>query len=248
MGWLGRWRTCTYIVELLWHRDAIDLNPQVDTLIKYLVDSLQSYETDYSDALCPTPTEADKSFMGDHLLVQPVTTNEFRMFSTTVFSMLQKATSNSFQVVPHPAMVPGPGDSVNSFAAPRMPTTLVNDQWIHIPNSQRVAPTEPMLNRDADPADSHLTPAEMDKTFSEATNLPLMDINIPDLPRSKGTWEQAIAQWFEIDPRTGVALKDWPEEWYKGSMRRKTGSKRSHRALVAEEYKRYVLSFGTVLH
>ena len=71
----------------------------------------------------------------------------------------------------------------------------------------------------------------------------MMDVNIPDLPRSKGTWEQAIAQWFEIDPKMGIALKDWPEEWYTGPMRSKTGSKRSHRALVAEEYMRYVSNF-----
>ena len=38
-------------------------------------------------------TEADKSFMGDHILIQPVTTNEFQMFSTAIFSMLEKANS-----------------------------------------------------------------------------------------------------------------------------------------------------------
>ena len=231
------------VVELLRHHEATNLNPQVDTLIKYLVDSLQSYETNYSDALCPIPTEADKSFMGDHILVQPVTTNEFRMFSTTIFSMLQSA--NSFG--PHPTMVTPP---INSFTAPGVlpatttcSVTAINDPWFR----QQAAPTELVHNINPDPADNlsaadltHLTPPNtgIDRTFREATNLPRMDINIPDLPRSKGTWEQAIAQWFEIDPTTGIALKDWPEEWYTGPMRRKTGSKRSHRALVAGEYKR----------
>ncbi|KAF8233405.1 hypothetical protein L208DRAFT_1048733, partial [Tricholoma matsutake] len=37
----------------------------VDTLMRYLIDSLQRYETDQSDALCPMQTEADQSFMGD---------------------------------------------------------------------------------------------------------------------------------------------------------------------------------------
>ena len=236
------------VVELLRHHEATNLNPQVDTLIKYLVDSLQSYETDYSDALCPIPTEADKSFMGDHILVQPVTTNEFQMFSTAIFSMLQSA--NSF--VPHPTTLTR-GPPINSFMAPEMlpasaATANVTDPWFH---AQQTAPcpTELVHNVNTNPVDSlsvsadltHLTPdsdTNMDRTFREATNLPRMDINIPDLPRSKGTWEQAIAQWFEIDPTTGIALKDWPEEWYTGPMRRKTGSKRSHRALIAGEYQR----------
>ena len=211
------------------------LIPQVDTLVKYLVDLLQSYETDYSNALCPMPTEADKSFMGDHILVQPVTTNEFRMFSTAIFSMLQKA--NSF--------IPGPGPysttatPTNSFITPARMPTATNDPWFHNPNLnsqlERAAPSPPRLS--TDPAN----PTVMDSILGQTTNLPMMDVNIPDLPCSKGTWERAIAQWFESDPKTGIALKDWPEEWYTGPMRSKTGSKRSHRALVAEEYTRYVL-------
>jgi hypothetical protein len=148
---------------LLWHHNITDLDPQVDTLVNYLVDSLQSYETDYSDALCPMQTEADKSFMGDHLLVQPVTTNKFRMFSTTILSMLQTATLFS-----HPGMVTPP---INSFSAPGMSVqtaTMINDPWLHIPKSQRAAPTNPILN--ADPVNSadltHLTP-NMDSTFSD---------------------------------------------------------------------------------
>jgi hypothetical protein len=214
-------------------------------LIKYLVDSLQSYETDYGDALCPMPTEADKSFMGDHILVQPVTTNEFRMFSTAIFSMLEKANSS----IPHstmPVVTP-----INSFVTPRTrmltPLTTTNDPWFHDHNlnslqaAPTAAPSSPLIR--TDPADMTLDRDMDSTTLSEATNLPMMDVNIPDLPRCKGTWERAIAQWFECDPTTGIALKDWPEEWYTGPMRSKTGSKRSHRALVAEEYTRYVFSF-----
>ena len=137
-------------------------------------------------------TEADKSFMGDHILVQPVTTNEFQMFTSAIFSMLQRA--NSF--IPHPTVTP----PISSCMAPRM--LMANDDpspWsqVHIPNSQQAAPTkvtEPtVLGTDVD----HLVTPDMDSTtsgFSMATNLPMMDVNIPDLPWSKGTWEWAIAQ------------------------------------------------------
>jgi hypothetical protein len=187
------------------------------------------------------PTEADKSFMGDHILVQPVTTNEFRMFSSAIFSMLQTASLNSS--VSHPTTVTPP--LINSFVTPGMPALpAINDPWLQNPNFhwQQSARAEPIV-LSAARADPTPVTDSTTVTVTEAANLPIMDVNIPDLPRSKGTWERAIAQWFEIDPKTGIALKDWPERWYTGPMRSKTGSKRSHRALVAEEYTRYVSSF-----
>lgn len=70
-------------------------NAQVDTLMRYLIDSLQRYETDQSDALCPMQTEADQSFMGDHVLICPVTTDELRLFSSAMLSMVTKAVKPS---------------------------------------------------------------------------------------------------------------------------------------------------------
>ena len=49
---------------------------KVDTMIKYLVDSLQSYKTGHGDVLCPIPTKADKSFMGEHVNLAPPSTEE----------------------------------------------------------------------------------------------------------------------------------------------------------------------------
>ena len=157
------------------------------------------------------------------------------MFSTAIFLMLQKV--NLF--VPHLTMVTLP---INSFITPRTQVTqaVTDDPWFHDPNLNSQQATPSLLILSTDPPDLNLG---MNSTLSRATNLPMMDINISDLPCSKGTWEQAIAQWFESDPKTGIALKDWPEEWYKGPMQSKTGSKRSHRALIAEEYTWYVLIF-----
>ncbi|KAK6987789.1 hypothetical protein R3P38DRAFT_2366098, partial [Favolaschia claudopus] len=38
---------------------------QVDTLMRYLLDSLHSYEIGHGDALYPFRTEPDKSFMAE---------------------------------------------------------------------------------------------------------------------------------------------------------------------------------------
>ncbi|KAJ7898823.1 hypothetical protein B0H14DRAFT_3554223 [Mycena olivaceomarginata] len=64
----GGWATGEHVGKLSDIPTTILIDFQVDTLMKYLVDSLQSYETGHGDALCPVPHEADKSFMGEHLL------------------------------------------------------------------------------------------------------------------------------------------------------------------------------------
>jgi hypothetical protein len=51
--------------------------------VKYLVDSLQTYETGHGDALRPVQTEADRSFCGDHVLTNMVTAAEVREFATS---------------------------------------------------------------------------------------------------------------------------------------------------------------------
>ena len=53
--------------------------PQNDTLMRYLLDELHAYETDYSDALAPTSREATASFAGEAALLRPATTEALRM-------------------------------------------------------------------------------------------------------------------------------------------------------------------------
>jgi hypothetical protein len=59
---------------------------QRDTLIRYLLDELHSYEEDHSDALCPVQREAEGSLLGEHVLVQPVSTQEVRLMHTSISS------------------------------------------------------------------------------------------------------------------------------------------------------------------
>lgn len=73
-------------------------------------------------------------------------------------------------------------------------------------------------------------------TTSTCKSIPLAGVCIPDLPRSRGGWCIALCQWYNIDPKTGCALKDWPDAWFKDLMRVKTAAKRSQRALIAHEY------------
>ena len=95
-------------------------------------------------------------------------------------------------------------------------------------------------------------PARTERTavtvaVSLANTIPLAGVCIPDLPRSRGGWHIALRQWYDINPKTGYALKDWPDAWFKGSMNAKTAAKRSQRALISHEYERLVIDFLTLV-
>ena len=67
---------------------------------------------------------------------------------------------------------------------------------------------------------------------------PIAGVSIPSLGHAPGAWRRAVKQWTEVDPQTGLALKDWPAKWYTGLMRTTTGSLRSQRQVIFEEYER----------
>ncbi|KAF7793056.1 hypothetical protein EIP86_004161 [Pleurotus ostreatoroseus] len=59
---------------------------------------------------------------------------------------------------------------------------------------------------------------------------------MPTLPRGAAAFKALMRQWDEVDPNTGYALKDWPEDWYTGDMRLFNGTKYSDRREVALEF------------
>ncbi|RDB24467.1 hypothetical protein Hypma_008539 [Hypsizygus marmoreus] len=68
----------------------------VDTLMKYLFNSLQSYESSYCDQLCPSGLpDHDQSFMGERRLVQPATTHDLQVFTSRLLSAIQQSHSMS---------------------------------------------------------------------------------------------------------------------------------------------------------
>ena len=70
------------------------------------------------------------------------------------------------------------------------------------------------------------------------SSLPIAGVSIPSLGRAPGAWRRAVKQWTELDPQTGLALRDWPAKWYTGLMRTTTGSLRGQRQVIFEEYER----------
>ncbi|TRM70317.1 hypothetical protein BD626DRAFT_533627 [Schizophyllum amplum] len=65
----------------------------VDTLMKYLLDSLQRAETSHADALNPVFLPMDESYMGEDDLLQVPTKAEFRLFFQTLDEKLAQSFS-----------------------------------------------------------------------------------------------------------------------------------------------------------
>ncbi|KIK32078.1 hypothetical protein CY34DRAFT_760908 [Suillus luteus UH-Slu-Lm8-n1] len=55
-----------------------------DTLVRYLLDELHTYEADYSDALAPISRGANASLAGEYALARPASTEELRMVHESV--------------------------------------------------------------------------------------------------------------------------------------------------------------------
>ncbi|KAJ6499742.1 hypothetical protein C8R47DRAFT_971639 [Mycena vitilis] len=220
---------------------------QVDTLMRYLLDSLQSYESGHGNALYPFCTEPDKSFMGDHNAMQPPTTAEFRALGEQIMSKLSglaAQTPPQLLVAAIAALVQQTSLSPNE-GSPSHPTFFLSPRAPHAPHA--CVPVlggtthVPVLG-----GSTHLRmqsdslPQMPDGSDSSDTVIPIAGAIIPGVGKDSQAWKRAIDQWYLGDPGKGltVALKDWPTHWYTGAMRLKTGTLYSNRKLLAEEYER----------
>ena len=59
---------------------------QRDTLIKYLLDELYTYEDDFSGMLLPLQPEANKTFLGEAAAMGPATTEQLSLFHRSLSS------------------------------------------------------------------------------------------------------------------------------------------------------------------
>jgi hypothetical protein len=207
--------------------------------MKYLVDSLQSYETGHGDALCPIQTEADQSFMGDHLQLKAISIQEFREMKMS----LDRRLINVVETVE---------TSIRSLCKSDDNSTLTLYS-MHpsspCPGPIRTPPETPRIEHPYTSASMSMSAPRTITAASKSTlTISTVTATIPDLRRGPNAWLQAVEQWEIGDPETNMApLKDWPAENYTGAMRLITGTKRSMRKLIACEFIRCSIFFRLVL-
>ncbi|KAG1885796.1 hypothetical protein F4604DRAFT_1573111 [Suillus subluteus] len=217
-------------------------NENRDTLIRYLLDELSTYENDHSDALCPTQNEADGSLLGERQLVKPTCSqdlqlmqqfitadvadlqSDIRILTNTLVSCRNGQPSSTEPLVQRPLCA---GTSL-----PRESPTFVPQQTV--PASAPSRTLNPITN-------------SAGTTNFGSRPLPEKGLDIPNLPvrcadgsyaPKKDSWRYIVRHWTEADPRRGlhVALRDWPAKWLKGKNKAIFGSKYHQRALIALEF------------
>jgi len=87
--------------------------------MKYLLDSLQSFETGHGNVLHPIPLSTDQSFMGEHLAMQPASGEQVQQISECVDRKLDEIMKTiTTTLSSHAQHVPNIPDSSISFTGP----------------------------------------------------------------------------------------------------------------------------------
>jgi len=248
VGWLGCRRTCAS--STCSNERLANFFIQCDTLIKYLVDSLQSFESGHGDALHPIPTDPINFFMGDHTATAPATTEEVRQLSasisrniqalaTTVESAFSKTTNRQDISQPMIGEVQTVGGTNTAGLGYEHPGSNQLAFQVGLPQSNEGWDSQmTTVSHQPHMSDSTSQHSRLGSHRRSASAPPIADVSIPSLSRAPGAWRRALKQWTEVDPHTGLALKDWPAKWYRGLMKDKTASLRSQRQVIFEEYER----------
>ncbi|KAF8207109.1 hypothetical protein K438DRAFT_1917558 [Mycena galopus ATCC 62051] len=215
----------------------------VDTLMRYLLDSLQSYESGHGDALNPFRTEPDKSFMGEHSLLEPPTKAEFRLFGEQLFTKIDSVTRTPNVTPEHlSALLTSFANISTSISTVQSTTSDVatGGTGVRLLADRMAAGSQDGEVMDTLSNSSPSSPAGATPDPTASDVIPIANAIIPNVGRSSTAWKRAIDQWYTADPANGLtkALKDWPTEWHTGKMRTKVGALYSNRKLLAEEYER----------
>lgn len=165
--WWGGWAVGEHVSRTTFkdlvarHSLLALLVTQNDTLIKYLLDELASYENDHRDALCPISRQANTSFNGDHILTPQISAAEMRELICAINRKLEDQNSqteaqlqaalafvtHSLRVALHtsPTSTPPPLAFPNTnqalLAASSMPSSASNSESVFGP-SEPLAPSQ----------------------------------------------------------------------------------------------------------
>ncbi|KAJ7792481.1 hypothetical protein B0H14DRAFT_3563421 [Mycena olivaceomarginata] len=196
----------------------------------YLLDSLQSYESGHGDALYPFCTEPDKSFMGEHNLLQAATKAELNSLGHTILTRLDGMTASNASREYHEYQISQIFASIHS--------RITNTHLFCLLSGRQHLPCPREMTAMSESGSGHGSAAT---DWSDSNIIPVANTIIPKLRKSNMVWKQAIEQWYDGDPVNGLttALKDWPAKWHTGeTMRLKNRTLYSNCKLRAEEYKR----------
>ncbi|KAK7016538.1 hypothetical protein R3P38DRAFT_3321039 [Favolaschia claudopus] len=215
-----------------------------DTLIKYLLDELNTYEDDYSGMLLPTQPDTDKTLLGEASLTAPATAESITMLHQS----LSSDTVYKLSTLPPHAL-----SMLNNSVATVQTQTLSN-----LPVSTTSRPIIPISLPLISSYPHHFAPPQFanpsnsTQSIVSAPNpsygrpLPNHGLIVPDVPvtlpggsksKRSDSWLIIVRHWEEGDPAHGLntPLKDWPKEWLRGANK-PLAMKHTNRRTVATEF------------
>ena len=209
--------------------------------MKYLIDSLQSYEKSYCNMLCPTRLDTEQSFMGEHQLSRHVTLGDMNLMGEALLNAIR---------VHSPHTAPSPEcHHASEHARVTVPRACETTELTMRAEPMRPAHCVSVIRTDPPPSNNDPNKDDVPASSSHVKKhpcskerpapYPIAGALIPNLRRGPQAWRQAVEQWEEGVLSQGVPpLKDWPSGWYTGRMRLIHGAKRGERETIAKEYER----------
>lgn len=186
----------------------------------------------------PVPIGADESFMGEHVLTRPASTQEIREFRASVDRKIDgmvptiaaTVTRTVIEGLTRLHLVPTPPTALP--IVPHMQPNTAASLYVTLGSKDSSS------NHVSAPCLGPIRPTKHGRRHSAPA---VLGASIPRLPPGSAAWEEGIRQWTTPDPSTGLALKDWPSEWYTGAMTKVNGPKYTSRRIIFEEFERCVI-------
>ncbi|KAF9242145.1 hypothetical protein BU15DRAFT_44465 [Melanogaster broomeanus] len=215
-----------------------------DTLIRYLLDELHTYETDYSDALAPVPREVNESLLGEATLVEPMSTEELRDVHTSITTDVRGLRIDLDHVAGARPLMPLTIKIPPRRVQVAAPAVVLASSVPSPLSSSDLAPVSPGMT--SGPARTNGVPGGKTRRIRSSHSTPTPGVLIPHIPVlcSDGTrrpradsWRDIVQHWVTGAPELGLhtPLKDWPRKWTQGENRL-FAVKYHERATIALEF------------
>lgn len=229
-------------------------------MVRYLLDELNTYEEDHSDALCPVQRFADESHAGEAALVAPLSADETRRLFHMQTEANRDAVHKAYLLAA--SYMTRTGSSCSCAVATASPASSLrvvssgNSTWqppeLHTTStnltvSQHAFNTDFARNRRGilvplAPMPGFGLVTSVQNVTSTNTRVAPSDPSrvIPQVPRGSNGWKVVIQDWENADPSRSlvVPLRDWDESWHSGSRdKSKTFGVLYHqRSIIAKEF------------
>ncbi|KAG6871385.1 hypothetical protein C0995_005271, partial [Termitomyces sp. Mi166 len=204
----------------------------VNTLSKYLLNCVQTYEKNYSSQLLVDAPHTKAATVEDIRALGYTLTDALRSAVPNAALVPSSHSFSTFSSAPYffSSMLPVYGGYYSVYHSTTSTSSSNTDWESSVSSLPSGSSSDTSITHDLSPLplrNSHDVSSDSLDTESSFEHPNSTLVRIPDLPHHHHrVWFEAIKQWEMPDPQLGIALCDWPTSWYTGKMKNKTAMKR----------------------